>query len=49
METLDRLIRGGKVTGLSRPPGLKNLSSGIYLSMSSVEQGTSFEVNLHSG
>jgi quercetin dioxygenase-like cupin family protein len=44
LETLDRLIRAGKVKGLPRPPRLKNLRSGIYISMASVEQGTSVEI-----
>jgi quercetin dioxygenase-like cupin family protein len=44
LETLDRLIRAGKVKGLPRPPRLKNLRSGIYISMASVEQGTSVSV-----
>jgi quercetin dioxygenase-like cupin family protein len=38
LETVDRLIRAGKVKGL------KGLRSGIYLSMASVEQGTSVQV-----
>lgn len=43
LETLDRLIRAGKVRGIPRPPRLRNLRSGIYISMASVEQGTSVE------
>lgn len=44
LETLDRLIQAGKVKGLPRPPRLKNLRSGIYISMAATEQGTSVEV-----
>ena len=38
LETVDRLIRAGKVKGL------KGLRSGIYISMAAVEQGTSVQV-----
>lgn len=38
LETLDRLIRAGKVKGL------KGLRSGIYVSMASVEQASSVQV-----
>jgi mannose-6-phosphate isomerase-like protein (cupin superfamily) len=38
LETVDRLIRAGRVNGL------KNLRSGIYLSLAAADQGTSVEV-----
>jgi hypothetical protein len=38
LETVDRLIRTGKVKGS------KNLRSGIYLSIAAVEQDTSVQV-----
>ena len=38
LETVDRLIRAGKVRGL------KGLSSGIYISMAAVQQGTSLQI-----
>jgi hypothetical protein len=38
LETVDRLIRSGKVKGL------KGLRSGIYISMASVEQGTAVQI-----
>jgi quercetin dioxygenase-like cupin family protein len=39
LETVDRLIRAGKIKGL------RDLRSGIYLSMAFVEHGTSVSVN----
>jgi quercetin dioxygenase-like cupin family protein len=45
LETVDRLIRAGKVKGLPRPPRLKNLRSGIYMSVASVELRPSASVN----
>lgn len=44
LETLDRLIQAAKVKGLPRPPRLKNLRSGIYISMAATEHGTSVSV-----
>ncbi len=38
LETVDRLIRAGKVKGP------RDLRSGIYLSLAAVEQGTSVQV-----
>jgi mannose-6-phosphate isomerase-like protein (cupin superfamily) len=44
LETLDRLIRAGKIKGLPRPPRLKNLRSGIYISMAFIEEARSVSV-----
>ena len=38
LETVDRLIRAGKITRRT------NLRSGIYLSLAAVEQGTSVQI-----